>query len=91
MDIREHDRILTLLYSIPKYKLPTKGTEAQAAYQLIHDQLSLDGNPLLNLASFVHTWMPKEADQLMIENMSKKCVAGLALPYFSNHLLTASA
>lgn len=27
--------------------------------------------PLLNLASFVHTWMPPQADKLMIENMSK--------------------
>ncbi|KAK9895308.1 glutamate decarboxylase [Cystobasidium minutum MCA 4210] len=56
---------------VPKYKLPTHGTNAQAAYQLIHDQLSLDGTPLLNLASFVHTFMPPEADKLMQENVSK--------------------
>jgi glutamate decarboxylase len=30
---------------------------ADAAYQLIHDELNLDGNPALNLASFVTTWM----------------------------------
>jgi glutamate decarboxylase len=28
---------------------------ARAAYQLIHDELNLDGNPALNLASFVTT------------------------------------
>lgn len=39
----------------------------QQAYQLIHDELLLDGNPSLNLASFVHTWMPEEADKLMME------------------------
>ena len=37
---------------IPKYRLPEKSTEAQAAYQLIHDELELDGRPNTNLASF---------------------------------------
>ncbi|KAH9854009.1 glutamate decarboxylase [Lenzites betulinus] len=59
---------------IPKYKLPSKGVDADAAYQLIHDELSLDGSPSLNLASFVHTWMPKQADQLMMENLSKNLI-----------------
>jgi glutamate decarboxylase len=59
---------------IPKYRLPSKGTDAQAAYQIIHDELSLDGTPLLNLASFVHTWMPEQADKLMQENMSKNLI-----------------
>lgn len=35
---------------IPKYSLPTKSTDAEIAYELIHDELTLDGNPLLNLA-----------------------------------------
>ncbi|KAH9951359.1 glutamate decarboxylase [Amylocystis lapponica] len=59
---------------IPKYNIPSKGTDAESAYQLIHDELSLDGNPALNLASFVHTWMPKQADQLMLENISKNLI-----------------
>ena len=58
----------------PKFKIPSKGQDAKAAYQLIHDELSLDGNPSLNLASFVHTWMPEEADKLMIENMNKNLI-----------------
>lgn len=29
---------------------------------------------MLNLASFVHTWMPEQADKLMQENMSKNLV-----------------
>jgi glutamate decarboxylase len=37
---------------IPKFKLPEQSTEAQAAYQLIHDELELDGRPNMNLASF---------------------------------------
>lgn len=42
---------------------PTTGTSADEAYELIHDELTLDGNPLLNLASFVHTHMDPKADQ----------------------------
>ncbi|THH33849.1 hypothetical protein EUX98_g320 [Antrodiella citrinella] len=60
--------------SIPKFRLPSTGTDARSAYQLIHDELTLDGNPGLNLASFVHTWMPEEADKLMMENMSKNLI-----------------
>jgi glutamate decarboxylase len=41
---------------------------------LIHDELSLDGSPLLNLASFVHTWMPPAADKLVMENVSKNLI-----------------
>jgi len=60
--------------SIPKFRMPSKGTEARTAYQLIHDELTLDGTPLLNLASFVHTWMPEEGDKLMMENISKNLI-----------------
>jgi glutamate/tyrosine decarboxylase-like PLP-dependent enzyme len=34
----------------------------------------LDGSPVLNLASFVHVWMPEEANKLMAENMSKNLI-----------------
>lgn len=53
---------------------PIQGIDAEAAYQLIHDELTLDGAPLLNLASFVHTWMPAAADKLMMENVSKNLI-----------------
>ncbi|KIJ50962.1 hypothetical protein M422DRAFT_27078 [Sphaerobolus stellatus SS14] len=59
---------------VPKYSIPSKGTDADATYQIIHDELSLDGAPLLNLASFVHTWMPDQATKLMVENMSKNLI-----------------
>ncbi|GLB35302.1 putative glutamate decarboxylase [Lyophyllum shimeji] len=59
---------------VPKYSLSHEGINAEAAYQIIHDELSLDGSPVLNLASFVHTWMPPEADKLFIENMAKNLI-----------------
>lgn len=59
---------------IPKFRLPTEGIDAQQTYQLLHDELALDGNPALNLASFVHTWMPDEAHKLVVENISKNLI-----------------
>lgn len=41
---------------------------------MIHDELCLDGSPLLNLASFVQTWMSPIADKLMMENISKNLI-----------------
>jgi len=47
---------------------------ARCPYQLIHDELNLDGNPSLNLASFVTTWMEPEATLLIAENLDKNYV-----------------
>ena len=53
---------------VPKYTMPRKGMEAEAAYRLITDELNLEGNPPLNLASFVTTWMEPEAARLIAQN-----------------------
>lgn len=49
---------------VPKYEMPATEMPAKSAYQLIHDELMLDGNSRLNLATFVTTWMEPEARQL---------------------------
>lgn len=59
---------------IPKYELPQKSMPANAAYQLIHDELNMDANPSLNLASFVTTWMEPEAERLITENLHKNFI-----------------
>ncbi|KAI0467477.1 glutamate decarboxylase [Xylaria cf. heliscus] len=56
---------------VPKYRLPDHGAPADTVYQLIRDELDLDGRPNLNLASFVGTYMEPNATQLMLENLSK--------------------
>ncbi|KAJ3570023.1 hypothetical protein NPX13_g5873 [Xylaria arbuscula] len=56
---------------VPKYRLPQEGAPADTVYQLIRDELDLDGKPNLNLASFVGTYMEPNANQLMAENLSK--------------------
>lgn len=59
---------------IPKFEISKGGMPPQAAYRLIHDELNLDGNPNLNLASFVTNWMEPEADLLIEENNGKNFV-----------------
>ena len=59
---------------VPRYELPDRQMPAQAAYQIIHDELNLDGNPALNLASFVTTWMEAEADKLMSESFGRNFI-----------------
>lgn len=59
---------------VPKYQLPQQGMASQNAYQLIHDELALDGNAHMNLATFVTTWMEDEATRLMTETLEKNIV-----------------
>ncbi|MCC5951307.1 MAG: glutamate decarboxylase [Acidimicrobiia bacterium] len=59
---------------IPRWTIPDGELPAAAAAQLIRDELSLDGTPLLNLASFVTTWMEPEADALLAEARNKNFV-----------------
>ncbi|MBU4273061.1 MAG: glutamate decarboxylase [Planctomycetes bacterium] len=59
---------------VPKYELPEKGLPPQIVYDLIHDELILDGNSRLNLATFVTTWMEDEAKRLMAETFDKNMI-----------------
>jgi glutamate decarboxylase len=59
---------------VPKYALPEAGMEPPTAYRLIHDELMLDGNARLNLATFVTTWMEPEAERLMAETFDKNMI-----------------
>ena len=61
-------------FTIPRDEVPAHGMPADAAYQLIHDELLIDGRARLNLATFVTTWMDKEARQLMAECLSKNMI-----------------
>ncbi|HVX20523.1 MAG TPA: glutamate decarboxylase [Acidimicrobiales bacterium] len=63
-----------LTHPISRYQMPQEPMEPSAAYQLIHDELALDGNPELNLATFVTTWMDPEADRLMAETANKNAI-----------------
>ena len=61
----------TILFKVFRYQMPEKTIPKEAAYEIIHDELLLDCNPRLNLASFVTTWMEPECDKLVMESMNK--------------------
>lgn len=59
---------------LPRHEMPEKEMPKEVAYRMIKDELSLDGNPMLNLASFVTTYMEEEAEKLMAESFSKNFI-----------------
>jgi glutamate decarboxylase len=61
-------------HGVPKYRLPSGSMSAEAAYQLVHDELNLDGNPALNLASFVTSWMEPQANLLAAQTLAKNMI-----------------
>ncbi|MEU5691837.1 glutamate decarboxylase [Actinosynnema sp. NPDC020468] len=59
---------------IPRDRLPEGELDADIAYQVVHDELMLDGNARLNLATFVTTWMEPRAQDLMTECFDKNMI-----------------
>lgn len=59
---------------LPRFKMPSQGTDDATAYELISSELALDGTPALNLASFVHTRQSDLATKLCLENISKNLI-----------------
>jgi len=60
--------------SIPRHELPEGQLPPDVAYQVVHDELMLDGNARLNVATFVTTWMEPQAVQLMSECFDKNMI-----------------
>ncbi|MEV4936239.1 glutamate decarboxylase [Streptomyces zaomyceticus] len=58
----------------PHHRLPENPLPPASAYQLVHDELMLDGNSRLNLATFVTTWMEPQAGVLMAECRDKNMI-----------------
>jgi len=80
-DMSENEKNLTPVYArsamqnpVPKYELPEGELDPETAYNLIHDELMLDGNARLNLATFVTTWMEPQAEKLMAETFDKNMI-----------------
>jgi glutamate decarboxylase len=80
-DLPDEEHILTPTYGqrslrkpLPRYELPESEMSPQTAYNVIRDELMLDGNARLNLATFVTTWMEPEARLLMAETFDKNMI-----------------
>ena len=60
--------------AVPRHQLPAGPMAADTALQIVRDELILDGNARLNLATFVTTWMEPQAALLMHECDSKNMI-----------------
>jgi glutamate decarboxylase len=61
-------------HRVQRHELPAGELPPDVAYQIIHDELMLDGNARLNLATFVTTWMEPQAEALMAECLDKNMI-----------------
>jgi glutamate decarboxylase len=59
---------------IPRHSMPDTAIAPDVAYQIVHDELMLDGNARMNLATFVTTWMEPQAEKLMAECLDKNMI-----------------
>src|SRR6476659_980996 len=60
--------------TIPRWRIPDGEMLPDSAYQVIHDELLLDGNARQNLATFVTTWMEPQAARLYAESFDKNMI-----------------
>ncbi len=71
---KEHPRskVVERLAGIAKkYRIPDQDMDPELAYELVHDELALDGTTTLNLASFVNVHLDEWAQKLIDENLTK--------------------
>ena len=57
--------------NIPKYEIPLESASSELIYKYLSQELSLDGNPTLNLASFVNTYADDSSMRLIKDNLTK--------------------
>lgn len=56
---------------IPKFLIPEKSTDSDLVYKYLSEELTLDGTPTLNLASFVTTSITETPRKLALDNLTK--------------------
>jgi glutamate decarboxylase len=61
-------------FAMPRDRLRDESLPPDTALQLVRDELMLDGNARLNLATFVTTWMEPQARELMAECVDKNMI-----------------
>jgi glutamate decarboxylase len=59
---------------MPKYTFPKKEHDPRHAYQVVHDELMLDGNARQNLATFCQTWVDDYIHKIMNECIDKNMI-----------------
>ena len=59
---------------VPKYRFPRDETPSRQAFQVVSDELMLDGNARQNLATFCQTWAEPESLALMALSVDKNMI-----------------
>jgi len=79
--IEENIRLLSEIYtsetateSVSKCKIPDHGLGMRPVYYMVHDELMLDGNSRMNLATFCQTWLDEYVHKLMDECLDKNMI-----------------
>jgi glutamate decarboxylase len=62
------------MIGVPRDHIPDGPMLPQTAYQIVLDEVGLDGNARFNLATFVTTWMDDEADKLYAATFDKNMI-----------------
>jgi glutamate decarboxylase len=63
-----------LSVSLPRYRMPEHEQDPRHAYQVVADELMLDGNSRQNLATFCQTWLEPEVHRLMDLTLDKNMI-----------------
>ncbi|MBO4490847.1 MAG: glutamate decarboxylase [Lentisphaeria bacterium] len=77
LETEERDDVyasLPLKRPAEKYRFPEREQEADPVYQLVRDELMIDGNARLNLATFCSTFEERQVHRLMDESISKNMI-----------------
>ena len=62
------------MLEVPKDRIPDREMLPQTAFQIVNDEVMLDGNARFNLATFVTTWMDDESDRLYAATFDKNMI-----------------
>ena len=63
-----------LSVALPKFRLPLAEQEPEHAFQVVADELMLDGNSRQNLATFCQTWLEPQVHELMDLTIDKNMI-----------------
>lgn len=59
---------------LPKYKMPDGETDPEVIFNVVQDELFLDGNAKQNLATFCQTWEEEEIHKIMNMSINKNLI-----------------
>ena len=70
-DLPAHYGSRFFVEGVPENTFPEEGMGARDVYELITEDMALDGDPARNLATFVTTWMEPEANLIVAQNLHR--------------------